>query len=169
MEIIASHVLAWRLLLKSARACPIVACALRVSSSVRMAPKPSQLNELGSVVLHGAGWRADMRLDRTRRVYGPTRQSRSEAEADLDAMRAASSRDDVARVVEGLALSGACSAVPVFAPIRRGGASEPAAVRCPSGGSSTDLAVLINSPVGSTHCRVKDKALTTKTLYALAR
>ena len=68
---------------------------------LRMAPK-KLLCELGSITRNGRGWRAN-----ANKMYAPTRASKEEADADLRAMRAAASRDEARRVVEGLRASAA--------------------------------------------------------------
>ena len=70
---------------------------------LRMAPK-KLLCELGSVTRNGRGWRA------YNQMWAPTRASEEEADADLRAMRAAASRDEARRVVEGLRASAAAPA-----------------------------------------------------------
>ena len=64
-----------------------------------MAPK-KLLCELGSITRNGRGWRAN-----ANKMYASTRASKEEADADLRAMRAAASRDEARRVVEGLRAS----------------------------------------------------------------
>ena len=71
---------------------------------LRMAPK-KLLCELGSITRNGRGWRAN-----ANKMYAPTRASKEEADADLRAMRAAASRDEARRVVEGLRASAAAPA-----------------------------------------------------------
>ncbi len=61
------------------------------------------LRRSGSVQPHGSSWRAEVWLSSSSRPEkGPSRDTRPEAEADLDVMRAAASWDDVPRVAEEL-------------------------------------------------------------------
>ena len=67
-----------------------------------MAPKKKTLDQLGGVVPKRDGWRAQMQLSADSKPKGPTRLSEAAALADLAAMRAAPSREDVPRIVQDL-------------------------------------------------------------------
>ena len=61
-----------------------------------MAPPHKSVAELGTVGEHGNGWRARVTLDRQNR-YGPQRATCAEAQADLDAARQCTSREEMSK------------------------------------------------------------------------
>ena len=56
--------------------------------------KRRALSDIGAVTAHGAGWRARFYIDECN-VLGPLRSCKEDAEADLERLRAASSRDEL--------------------------------------------------------------------------
>ena len=66
-----------------------------------MPPKQKAVSELGSVVSHGHGFRARLYIA-GRRVIGPQRGNRAEAQADLDRGRQCASREEMATLFEQL-------------------------------------------------------------------
>ena len=61
-----------------------------------MAPPHKSVAELGTVAEHGNGWRARVKLDGQYRD-GPQRATCAEAQADLDAARQCTSREEMSK------------------------------------------------------------------------
>ena len=65
-------------------------------------PRRERLRDLGSVLEHGHGFRACIKLSQTVQHIGPQRDTEPEARIDLDEMRNAASRAHVGLVAERL-------------------------------------------------------------------
>ena len=66
-----------------------------------MPPRAKSIADFGAVAAHGNGWRARLQLDR-KKVDGPQRSERAEAQEDLDRARQCNSRSDMKKYLESL-------------------------------------------------------------------
>ena len=64
-----------------------------------MAPKEKPISELGSVARHGNGWRARVLIG-GKEITGPQRETKQEAQADLDRARQCASRNEMEKCLQ---------------------------------------------------------------------
>ena len=64
-----------------------------------MAPKERPISELGAPEKHRNGWRVRVKIS-GRKTNGPQRETKSEAEADLDRARQSASRNEMEKCLQ---------------------------------------------------------------------